>query len=112
MPKMILKSESRGNGVKTNITNLVDVAKALDVPVDCTTLLTLDILKYFSLEKGTLLHEKTSDKDNSSIINGSFSYEDLLKVLDSFINKYICCPSNDSSGRRVHLPRNGHPRQE
>lgn len=36
MPKMIIKSESRGNGVKTNITNLVDVAKALDVPVDCT----------------------------------------------------------------------------
>jgi len=53
----------------------------------------LDILKFFSLEKGTLLHDKTSDKDNSSIINGSFSYDDLLKVLDHFINKYVCCPS-------------------
>ena len=85
MPRMIIKSESRGNGIKTNITNLVDVAKALDVPVDY-------ILKFFSLEKGTLLHDKTSDKDNSSIINGSFSYDDLLKVLDAFINKYVCCP--------------------
>ncbi len=32
MPKMVLKSESRLNGVKTNIFNLEEVAKALRVP--------------------------------------------------------------------------------
>ena len=32
MPKMQLKQESRLNGVKTNITNLDEVAKALRVP--------------------------------------------------------------------------------
>ena len=32
MPKMILKQESRLNGVKTNIFNLDEVAKALRVP--------------------------------------------------------------------------------
>lgn len=31
MPRMILKIEGKGNGIKTNITNLVDVAIALDV---------------------------------------------------------------------------------
>jgi hypothetical protein len=36
MPRMTLKIESKGNGVKTNITNLPEVAKALDVPPDCT----------------------------------------------------------------------------
>lgn len=35
MPKMILKIEGKGNGIKTNITNLVDVAKALDVHPEC-----------------------------------------------------------------------------
>lgn len=32
MPKMVLKQESRLNGVKTNVFNLDDVAKALRVP--------------------------------------------------------------------------------
>ena len=32
MPKMVLKQESRLNGVKTNIFNLDEVAKALRVP--------------------------------------------------------------------------------
>ena len=32
MPKMILKQESRLNGVKTNIFNLDEVAKSLRVP--------------------------------------------------------------------------------
>jgi hypothetical protein len=34
MPKMVLKGESRLNGVKTNIFNLDDVAKALRVPAE------------------------------------------------------------------------------
>jgi translation initiation factor 5 len=34
MPKMVLKQESRLNGVKTNIFNLDEVAQALRVPSD------------------------------------------------------------------------------
>ena len=36
MPKMVLKQESRLNGVKTNIFNLDEVAKALRVPEEGT----------------------------------------------------------------------------
>ena len=39
MPKMILKQESRLNGVKTNIFNLDEVAKSLRVPEEGTHLL-------------------------------------------------------------------------
>ena len=39
MPKMILKQESRLNGVKTNIFNLDEVAKSLRVPEEGTYLL-------------------------------------------------------------------------
>lgn len=30
----------------------------------------------------------------TTIINGAFSNEDMMKVLDKFIDKYVCCPSN------------------
>ena len=45
MPKMILKQESRLNGVKTNIFNLEDVAQALRVP-------SISIMKYMCSELG------------------------------------------------------------
>lgn len=45
MPLMRAKQESRLNGVKTNITNLTDVANALRVPDKA-------IIKYFCAEVG------------------------------------------------------------
>jgi translation initiation factor 5 len=77
MPKMQLKQESRLNGVKTNITNLIDVANAIRVPE-------LTIIKYFCAEVG-------SSHVSDSIITGSHKYEDLLKLLDKFIIKYAIC---------------------
>ncbi len=35
MPRLQLKIEGKGNGIKTNLLNLVDVAKALRVPTEC-----------------------------------------------------------------------------
>jgi len=34
MPALQLKIEGKGNGIKTNIVNLVEVAKALRVPTE------------------------------------------------------------------------------
>lgn len=54
----------------------------------------LDILKFFGFEKATLTHYKGSNtKDITTIINGAFSDDDMIKVLDRFIDKYVCCPS-------------------
>ena len=33
---MQLKTEGKGNGIKTNIMNLNEVAKSLRVPIECT----------------------------------------------------------------------------
>ena len=65
---MQLKTESRGNGIKTNIWNLEDVADHLRVPSDT-------ILKWFCAEIGV-----NSEKD--SIVKGDHSYELMLKHLD------------------------------
>ena len=35
MPAAILKIEGKGNGIKTNIVNLPEIAKALRVPNEC-----------------------------------------------------------------------------
>ena len=68
MPEMKLKQESRLNGVKTNITNLSDVANALRVPDSA-------IIKYFCAEVG-------ANQEQTSIVKGDHKYPDLLKLLD------------------------------
>ena len=47
MPKMTLRQEARLNGVKTNITNVEDVADALRVPSS-------SIMKYWCAELGAI----------------------------------------------------------
>ena len=44
--------------------------------------------------KGLADHfQRSWGNDNTNyIINGDFSEEDLRKVLEKFIEKYICCP--------------------
>ena len=66
MPAMKLKQESRLNGVKTNVTNLTDVAAALRVPDSA-------ILKYFCSEVG-------ANSEGTSIVKGQHT-GDAFKVL-------------------------------
>lgn len=68
MPKMVLKQESRLNGVKTNIFNLDEVAKSLRVPEEA-------IIKFWCAELG-------ASKEKTTILKGQHNYETLLKFLD------------------------------
>lgn len=77
MPKMSLRQESRLNGVKTNITNLDDLAGALRVPE-------IVVIKYFCAELG-------ASHVSGSIMTGDHKYDSLLKGLDKFINNYVLC---------------------
>lgn len=87
MPKMQLKIESKGNGIKTNIINLGEVAVHLRTNAEY-------ILKFFGNEKAsqTTFKEAGGKNNTQFIINGDFTEEELRKVLDKFIDKYICCP--------------------
>ena len=79
MQKMILKQESRLNGVKTNISNLEDVASDLRVP-------SIAILKFMCAELG-------ANSEGTSVIKGNHAYNVMLEKLDRFINMYILCQS-------------------
>ncbi|KAJ4965639.1 hypothetical protein NE237_017488 [Protea cynaroides] len=82
MPKMITKIEGRGNGIKTNIVNMVDIAKALARPASYTT-------KYFGCELGA--QSKFDEKTGVSLVNGSHDTAKLAGLLENFIKKYVQC---------------------
>jgi len=77
MPKMKLMQESRGNGVKTNIFNVEDVAFHLRVPSKA-------IMKHMCEQLG-------ANMEQTSVIKGKHTYDILLGHLDKFIHKYVLC---------------------
>ncbi|XP_057436488.1 eukaryotic translation initiation factor 5-like [Lotus japonicus] len=82
MPRMITKIEGRGNGIKTNVVNMVDIAKALARPAAYTT-------KYFGCELGA--QSKFDEKTGTSHVNGAHDTAKLAGLLENFIKKYVQC---------------------
>lgn len=82
MPKLITKIEGRGNGIKTNLVNMVDVAKALARPPSYTT-------KYFGCELGA--QSKFDEKSGTALVNGAHDSSKLVALLEIFIKKYVQC---------------------
>jgi translation initiation factor 5 len=80
MPVMQLKTEGRGNGIKTIILNIKDISKALNVEPAYP-------IKFFGIELGT----QTKFDDSRAIINGSHSLTHLSQLLDHFIKQFILC---------------------
>jgi len=78
MPALQLKVEGRGNGIKTKIVNLNEVATALRVPPAYP-------LKFLGHELGSQTNE------TQGVINGSFLEPEMRKHLDKFIEKYVLC---------------------
>ncbi|KAK6939811.1 W2 domain [Dillenia turbinata] len=71
MPKMVTKVEGRGNGIRTNIVNMVDIAKALARPASYTT-------KYFGCELGA--QSKFDEKTGTSICYGCGNPETEIMI--------------------------------
>jgi len=82
MPALVAKVEGRGNGIKTVIVNMADIAKSLDRPPSYTT-------KFFGFELGALT---TIDHDKDRyIVNGKHDQATLAKALDDFIERFVLC---------------------
>ena len=87
MPRISSKIEGKGNGIKTLITNMSDVAKALARPPTIVT-------KYFGGEFGSIVH--CDDKALRYVVNGVHEGEKLQTTLDSFISKFVLCGECDN----------------
>ncbi|CAN8303348.1 unnamed protein product [Cochlearia groenlandica] len=82
MPRMMTKIEGRGNGIKTNVVNMFEIAKALGRPAAYTT-------KYFGCELGA--QSKFDEKNGTSLVNGAHDTSKLAGLLENFIKKYVQC---------------------
>jgi len=82
MPELEAKVESRGNGIKTVIVNIADIAKALARPATYP-------VRYIGYTLGALVD--INETTNRYIVNGKHSEEDLSVLLDGFIDKYVLC---------------------
>lgn len=87
MPKIIAKVEGKGNGIKTVIVNMVDIARAIYRPAAYPT-------KFFGCELGA--QTQIDKKNDRYIVNGSHNGEKLQEILDIFIEKFVLCDECDN----------------
>lgn len=87
MPRILAKVEGKGNGIKTVIVNMLEVAKAIGRPATYPT-------KYFGCELGA--QTQFNFKNDRYIVNGSHDAAKLQDLLDGFIRKYVLCPECDN----------------
>lgn len=87
MPRICAKVEGKGNGIKTVIVNMPEVAKALGRPATYPT-------KYFGCELGA--QTQFDFKNERFIVNGSHDSSKLQDLLDGFIRKFVLCPECDN----------------
>ncbi|KAG0237438.1 hypothetical protein BGW42_001014 [Actinomortierella wolfii] len=84
MPKLIHKVEGKGNGIKTVIPNMSDIARSLNRPPTYPT-------KYFGCELGAQV--KCDEKTDRYIVNGQHDADKLQQLLNGFIQRFVLCPA-------------------
>lgn len=87
MPRIIAKVEGKGNGIKTVITNMTEVAKSLQRPPTYPT-------KYFGCELGA--QTQFDPKNDRYIVNGAHDCSRLQDLLDGFIKRFVLCEECDN----------------
>jgi len=84
MPLLLTKIEGKGNGIKTVVPNMSDVARALSRPPTYPT-------KFFGCELGA--QTSFDEKNDRYIVNGAHDATKLRELLDAFIDKFVLCKS-------------------
>lgn len=80
MPALQTRIEGKGINIHTTLLNLGPVAKSMRISKEY-------ILKFFGYELSIQVNEKGAE----IYLNGEIPEDDVLKVLDKFIDKYILC---------------------
>jgi len=82
MPRVQAKVEGKGNGIKTVLVNMVDVARSLARPPTYVT-------KFFGCELGAQTNADV--KNDRYIVNVCHEASKLQDMLDIFIKKFVLC---------------------
>lgn len=94
MPPIQAKVEGRGNGIKTAIPNLSEVARALGRP-------SAYVVKYFGSELGA--QTKIDETNDRFLVNGQHDAGELQDSLDGFINKFVLCASCKNPETQIQI---------
>ncbi|KAG8907761.1 hypothetical protein FRB99_002260 [Tulasnella sp. 403] len=97
MPILLTKIEGKGNGIKTVLPNMSDVARALSRPPSYST-------KYFGCELGA--QTSMDEKNDRYIVNGAHDANRLRELLDGFIDKFVLCGECKNPETDLFLTRN------
>jgi len=87
MPRLVCKTEGRGNGIKTSVSNCKEVAAAVHRPPDY-------LMKWFGYElcaKGS--YEEKTGEGVRALVTGSHPCATLQESLDKFLAVYVLCPT-------------------
>lgn len=75
-----VKVESSGNGIKTRLVNLDEIAQDLDRNDSA-------LLKYFSIQLGSAI----KITKNAYLLNGQFNKKNMKSILEKYIQEYVLC---------------------
>lgn len=98
MPKLQSKIEGKGNGIKTVVPNMSDIAKALARPPLYTT-------KYFGFELGAQVI--VNNDTDRYIVNGAHDAQKLQETLDGFIEKFVLCKACKNPETELVITKSG-----
>jgi|Transcript_38757 translation initiation factor 5 len=80
MPRVLIKVEGNGNGIKTVVCNVSEICERLDRPVEYA-------MRYFA----SALAATQKLKDDKWILTGSHSQENIQSCTFDFIKKFVLC---------------------
>ena len=83
MPRLEARIEGRGNGIRTCLWNMDEVADALNRPSDIVT-------KFFGVELGA--QSRWEAEAQKSTVNGAHTAADCQRLMNMFIDKFVLCP--------------------
>lgn len=84
MPSVFGKIEGRGNGIKTVIANITDLALALHRHPS-------EVNKFFGCEIGA--QTTYNEADDKAIVNGAHGDPELQNCVHKYIEKFVLCPN-------------------
>lgn len=84
MPTVVGKIEGRGNGIKTVVVNISDLALALHRDAG-------EVNKFFGCEMGA--QTTFNEEDDRAVVNGAHTDAEMQQCVHKYIEKFVLCPN-------------------
>jgi translation initiation factor 2 beta subunit (eIF-2beta)/eIF-5 len=94
MPRVLTKIEGRGNGIKTVLVNVVDVAKSLKRPVTF-------LVKFCG--NSLCAQSKWDAKNEKAIVNGAHENDKVSEMVLQFVKKFVLCGHCKNPETNIHV---------